>query len=308
MRNGYFTIPLTLVIVIGIMIMFQILGGLGVVSMYGISDENWDSQGVLLINSIAQVLAMGGGAWLAVAGARQNVSSVFRLDPYYSQSSVPIYLLLFPLIFIAQLLGGGLASLWSHLLQIAPPVFEVLKKAQDLMDTTMKDLVLVDTPAQLVVALISIAVVPAVCEELCYRGFVLANIERSGNNGRRTGIAIVISSVVFGVAHLSPLNLPAIIVLGLVFGTLIVRTNDIRVTMTAHFINNGIIVLALYFLGKEEELTESLLSAEVLPIPESLLLTGISAVGVFYILSIIGKLALKNAPPSPSEPDSATHE
>jgi membrane protease YdiL (CAAX protease family) len=168
----------------------------------------------------------------------------------------------------------------------------------------MKKLVIADSPEQLVVGLISIAVVPAMCEELFFRGFTLSNIERSGKSGLRPGIAILVSSLIFGLSHLSPINLPAIIVLGLVFGWLLVKTNDIRVTMTAHFINNGMIVLALYSYGSNEDLTESLLSSAPLPFVDSLFLTGLCTVLLIGILSYIGKLTAKHLPTLPNEPGS----
>jgi CAAX protease family protein len=309
MRNGYFGILLTLAIVLGVMVMFQVLGSLGVLMFYGIHEENWNPQGVLLINSVAQIVSMGGGAWLITASSRQNTTEVFRLDPTRSRASLPIYILILPLILAAQALGAGLASLWMHLLQLSPALFEALKKVQDLLDTSMKKLVIADNPSQLVVGLISIAVVPAMCEELFFRGFTLANIERSGpSGGLRTTLAIVLSSLAFGLSHLSPINLPAILVLGLVFGWLLVKTNDIRVTMTAHFINNGIIVLALYSLTGQEDITDSLLSSEALPLAESLLITVVCTVVLVAILSYIGKLAAKNSPNIPNEPHSDTHE
>jgi len=213
------------------------------------------------------------------------------------------------LILVSQALGAGLASLWMHLLQLSPALFEALREVQDLLDTSMKKLVIADDPSQLVIGLISIAMVPAMCEELFFRGFALANIERSGSNGRRVTLAIVISAFAFGLSHLSPINFPAIIVLGVVFGWLLVKTNDIRVTMTAHFLNNAIIVLALYSLGTDEELTESLLSSEALPLSDSLLITGVCTVVLIAILLYIGKLTRNiNSPDIPNEPHSDTHE
>jgi membrane protease YdiL (CAAX protease family) len=291
------------------MVMFQVLGSLGVLIFYGLKEENWNPQGVLLINSVAQIITMGGGAWLVTASAKQNISSVFRLSPQHSRASIPIYILILPLVLVAQALGAGLASLWMHLLQLSPSFYEALRNMQDLLDTSMKKLVVTENPTQLMIGLISIAIVPAMCEELFFRGFTLANIERSGKHRLRVGMAIVISSFAFGLAHLSPINIPAIIVLGLIFGWLLVKTNDIRVTMTAHFINNGIIVFALYSLGMEEELTESLLSSEALPLSDSLMITAVCTVVLLAILSFIGKLTQKNSPNFPNEESHIdTHE
>jgi membrane protease YdiL (CAAX protease family) len=308
MRNGYFGIGLTLAIVLGVMIMYQVLFGLGTVVFYGLNEENWNPQGVLLLNAVAQIIALGGGAWLVAASAKQDISTVFRLNPVHSRASASMYLLILPLILVAQALGAGLASLWMHLLQLSPSLFETLRKVQDLLDSSMKKLVIADNPTQLVIGLISIAVVPAMCEELFFRGFTLANIERSGKNGLRTGTGIVLSALIFGLAHVSPINLPALVVLGLVFGWLLVKTNDIRITMTAHFINNGIVVVALYFLAGEQDITETLLSSEALPLADSLLLTGVCTVLLVAILAYIGKLAMQNSPTFPNESHTDTHE
>lgn len=275
------------------MILFQLFGSIGVIVIYGIKQENWNPQGVLFVNSVAQIITMGGGAWLIIMSARQVPSEIFRLQPLMSRATLPVYVLILPLTFATQIFGSALASLWIHLLSLFPQLFETLKKIQDLLDSSMRQLAIADTPAQLVAGLISIAIVPAIFEELFFRGFAITNIERSGKTGLRPRTAIIVTAFAFGLSHLSPINFPAIVILGIVFGWLLIKTNDIRVTMLAHFLNNGVIVVALYLLGNNREISDALLSSEALPLIDSLVVAGISGIILFAILSYIGRLTNK---------------
>ena len=45
--------------------------------------------------------------------------------------------------------------------------------------------------------LLMVAVLPAICEELAFRGFVLSGLRRMKN----TTLAILVSSLLFGIAH-----------------------------------------------------------------------------------------------------------
>jgi sodium transport system permease protein len=82
------------------------------------------------------------------------------------------------------------------------------------------------------------AVLPAVCEELAFRGFILTGLRRRF----RTGTAIVISSVLFAVAHMNVFQFLPTFVLGLVLGVLAVRGGSVLPGMAYHLIHNGLLI------------------------------------------------------------------
>lgn len=99
------------------------------------------------------------------------------------------------------------------------------------------------------VALLVLAVLVApLCEEIFFRGFVLPGLRR----GLATGWAIVVSALVFGLAHADLGSLPVLIVIGLLLAILRWWSGSIYPGLLLHMLNNGIsaMVILLYMLGR----------------------------------------------------------
>jgi sodium transport system permease protein len=86
---------------------------------------------------------------------------------------------------------------------------------------------------------LAMAVAPGVCEELAFRGFILSGFGRSA----RPAVAIVISSVAFGVAHMVPQQVFNAAMLGLVLGLIAVRSGSLLPGVLFHIIYNSLEIL-----------------------------------------------------------------
>lgn len=95
--------------------------------------------------------------------------------------------------------------------------------------------------APLAWVLLLAAVAPAICEELLFRGLLFSGLRRLGPPA-----AIVISSLLFGLAHGSVYRLLPTAFLGLAMGYARYRTGSIGSGMIIHALNNGIAVSLLY--------------------------------------------------------------
>jgi sodium transport system permease protein len=84
--------------------------------------------------------------------------------------------------------------------------------------------------------LLTFAVAPAVCEELVFRGFLLSGFGRRG----RIAVAIGLSSVAFGIIHMIPEQVFNTALLGVVLGTLAIRSNSLLPCVLFHFLNNAL--------------------------------------------------------------------
>jgi membrane protease YdiL (CAAX protease family) len=86
-----------------------------------------------------------------------------------------------------------------------------------------------------------VSLLPALCEELAFRGGL-----QSALAGRRSPArAVALSALVFAVFHLDPIRFPGVLLLGVAFGWLAWRTGSIWPSMVAHAVNNGTAVLGL---------------------------------------------------------------
>jgi len=95
-----------------------------------------------------------------------------------------------------------------------------------------------ETDFSLAFGLVMLAVTPAICEELIFRGYAQRQFERVGG----AAIAIVLSGVLFGLYHLRLTQLLPLTAIGLYLAYLTWRTGSIWPAIIAHFANNGIIV------------------------------------------------------------------
>jgi CAAX protease family protein len=101
-------------------------------------------------------------------------------------------------------------------------------------------------------ALLAATVAP-LCEEAAFRGFLLTAL-RTRHPVRH---AIALSTVLFAVMHLDPVRLPALLVLGAVFGWLAWRSGSLWPPILAHATNNALVgAIALSQGGSAPDVAE----------------------------------------------------
>lgn len=87
--------------------------------------------------------------------------------------------------------------------------------------------------------IIAIVVLAPFVEELLFRKAIQGYLMQVWNPAG----AIIVSSLIFGLIHLNPIQIPFAFVTGLVLGWVYYRTNSLRAPVLMHFINNGSSVL-----------------------------------------------------------------
>ncbi len=87
--------------------------------------------------------------------------------------------------------------------------------------------------------LLVLALVPAICEELAFRGFILSGFRHIGRKWR----AIVITAFFFGVVHGIIQQSLLACLLGVVLGFLAVQSGSILPCIVFHFVHNSLAVL-----------------------------------------------------------------
>ena len=135
------------------------------------------------------------------------------------------------------------------------------------------------TVPKLLVGLLVIAAIPAVGEELVFRGVLQRQLHRWTGN---THVAIWVAAIVFAAIHMQFFGFVPRAIFGALFGYLYFWSGRISVPILAHFINNGFTVLLLYLqqTGKIDFDVESTDAMPWISVALSLILT----VGVLYFL------------------------
>jgi sodium transport system permease protein len=96
-------------------------------------------------------------------------------------------------------------------------------------------------------AVLLLAVMPAVCEELLFRGWMLAGFAGASPPSRRAWAAIAVQAAAFAGFHLLPERMPQTFVLGLVTGWLTLATRSLLPAIVAHAVHNAtpVVLVAL---------------------------------------------------------------
>lgn len=106
---------------------------------------------------------------------------------------------------------------------------------------TMYDDALTDSTSLIehITYIVAVSVVPAVTEELVYRGCVMGRLRKFGD-----GFALITSALLFGIMHGNFMQAPFAFVVGLATGWAVIYTNSIFPAMLIHGLNNFMSVIA----------------------------------------------------------------
>ena len=173
----------------------------------------------------------------------------------------------------AVFLGAASWTVVSALVvQLAPPPDSLVKAMQRL-------LMLGDQPMPLWLVLFAVALTPAVCEELFFRGLVLSGMSSLGR-----WWAIGVTALLFAVAHASIYRLLPTLLLGLILGYAVWKSGSILCGMIIHALNNGIMAS----LTLTPSLATRLGFTEGVTVPPRLLALGavMTIVGLWLLLRL----------------------
>lgn len=92
----------------------------------------------------------------------------------------------------------------------------------------------VDTPLYMhAIFIISLCVLPAVCEEIFFRKIIASRLAVAGKIS-----AVIVSSLMFGLAHFSGAMFPYAFFAGILLGSVYFRTGSVKYPIAAHFFCN----------------------------------------------------------------------
>lgn len=105
------------------------------------------------------------------------------------------------------------------------------------------------TLPSLLLNLFVFAVLPAMLEELVFRGYVLRALRPYGD-----WFAVAVSALLFGLMHGNIAQIPFALIVGIALGWLYIMTDNIWIPIAVHFINNGFSLLLQYCtIGMDDE-------------------------------------------------------
>lgn len=138
--------------------------------------------------------------------------------------------------------------LFVYQINKALPLPESFRLLEDQTNDAIKGLLQMENPLELIANLTLIALLPAIGEELVFRGVVQQQLLRRIH---QPWIALVLTAVIFSFIHFQFEGFLPRMLLGLLLGWLYWRTGNFWVPVAAHFANNGAQVLGQFLYNHD---------------------------------------------------------
>lgn len=128
-----------------------------------------------------------------------------------------------------------------------------MRSAEDRAEALTLAFLQMEGTSDLLWNVVLIGILPAVGEELIFRGIIQRSIQQQYKNHH---IGIWVAALLFSALHMQFYGFLPRLILGAFFGYLMVWTGSLWAPMIAHFLNNTLALLIAYYYGAESLETE----------------------------------------------------
>ncbi len=135
------------------------------------------------------------------------------------------------------------------------PIVEAIKRA---IEEAFKILIVSRSIPEMLFVVVTVAVTPALCEELMFRGLIQKNFSLA--YGSKKGF--IIAGTIFAFYHLNPFWLIPLIGLGIYFSFLRYRSQTLILPIAVHLINNSVAAVSVYAFGVIDTTTPTMFMGE----------------------------------------------
>ncbi|NIG52489.1 CPBP family intramembrane glutamic endopeptidase [Chitinophaga sp. Cy-1792] len=138
---------------------------------------------------------------------------------------------------------------WNHTWNLPASAFDIQRRNEELI----KAMLYMPKINDLVLNLLCMAVVPAIAEELLFRGVIQRVMI---NMTRQRWLSVVFTGIIFSAVHGEMLDFLMIALLGMVLGAVYVLTNNLWLAILIHAVNNGSMVVYSYLYQHGKSTTD----------------------------------------------------
>jgi uncharacterized protein len=159
----------------------------------------------------------------------------------------------FFLIFLANVVANPLAELSKEMLRNFPDLNALGMRMEAEYTRQVTALSNLKSWGEFFMAIVIMAFFPALFEEVFFRGAVQNLLERWW---KKPFLAVLVASILFSFIHMSVFLFLSRIVLGFVLGLMYQRSKNLWVNIIAHFLNNTVAVIQLFWISTHKQKVE----------------------------------------------------
>lgn len=194
---------------------------------------------LLVMQGISALIGFVGASWVYIKLFERKKLSYLLPSIQPAQLSLLIILLT-----ITAFPFNGWVIQWNQSIHFPDGIDEYFRSEEKKMAILTQFLTDFHGTWQLILALLVMAFIPAIGEELLFRGIIQNLILRGVRN---VHAAVWISAFVFSAVHLQFFGFVPRLLLGALLGYLYAWTGSLRAAILAHFVNNSATLLIVYF-------------------------------------------------------------
>jgi len=267
-----------------VFILYQFGGAILTLLIFGLDFEKADINAVRLLTMGGQILLILVPSLLLSKFIYVDVTSILRVKfPHKKEIIVFIIglIILTPLLQNFLYIQNYLIEKIAQSNQVVKSIKNIIDQLDKLLESTYSNLIVAHSFFEGLFIILIVAVVPALCEEVFFRGYVQSSFEHKF----KPLMSAFLTAFFFGLYHFNPYGLIPLIALGTYFGFAAYMSDSIFVPMTLHFLNNFLAVTAYFTFGSEELISSKVTpGSEIIPNIISFVLLGLLfAAFIYYI-------------------------
>jgi len=240
---------------IGGFILYQFVGGLMTLLIFGFDLEAVPVNGLRFMTIIGQILFIFLPALFFSKWIYGDISKIISLKlPKWKE----LFLFILGIIILTPLLQSYLyiqnyfIERLAESSQFINSIKFLLDSLNELIEKTFGNLIRADNFVEMLLVIITISIIPAICEEVMFRGY----IQRSFGFKFKSHIAALLTALFFALYHFNPYGLIPLAIIGFYLGFAAYSSQSLFVPIILHFLNNFFAVM-LYFIIGDDELFKS---------------------------------------------------
>lgn len=237
--NGFRLVALLFLMLMGALV--GMIAGYAIMALFSVTDiESLTGMRIMQLSTQIGLFFLPPAAWALLFETKPKSALGLKATAPAIMFGLGVLLML-----AALPLVHGLSE-WNQSFRLPESLAAIeqqLRAMEDKAEALTKTFLSVGTIGGLLFNLLMIAVVPAVGEELLFRGVIQNLLIRSMRNAH---LAVVLGALIFSILHFQFYGLIPRFLLGLFLGYFFLWSGSLWVPILMHFVNNGLAVVAFY--------------------------------------------------------------
>lgn len=281
-RNPWLSLVLVMLFTIGGLFIFQIVSILLILPFldYGLSDI-----GVVISNPTAYPdfktpLLIIQGITSTGAFILTPLYYIWRFENanfefYFNKKDISLFpLVIAAILVLVFMVVNSVFIEWNLNLEFPGSFGTWARAKEDQLQLITEYITNFDSTSYFVLSIVVVAIVPAIGEELLFRGLIQKTFEKISGN---VHLAIWISAILFSAFHMQFFGFIPRLLLGAFFGYLYVFSGNLSYAILAHFVNNGF-TLWMVYLHQQDTVKFDIEDTESIPL---------ESVAIFFIIGAV---------------------